>query len=110
MCVRPSVTRLVKMFITLEPRGIFHHILHTYVCQHSLHTGMHNYLFRHGFAGQLSSLLWSVSENPHGIFGSNYAYLFILILSGHGYAKGWRGFDEHHFGRSRSFSENAHHS
>ena len=42
---------------------------------------------RYGLAKQLSSLLWSVSENLHHsesyrIFGSNFAY-FILILSIH---------------------------
>ena len=43
---------------------------------------------RYWFAEQLSSLLWSVSENlhnskPYRILGSNFAYLFILILSIH---------------------------
>ena len=44
----------------------FYHILHAYAWQHSLTTGMRNHLFdRHVFAEQSSSLLWSVSENPH---------------------------------------------
>ena len=47
---------------------------------------------------------------PNGLCGSNFAYLFILILSSHWYAKRWRGFAEDYFGQSRSFSENAHNS
>ena len=45
----------------------------------------------------------------YGIFASTIAYLFIK-LSSHWYAKLRRGLAEHHFGRSRSFSENAHNS
>ena len=48
-------------------------------------------------------------ETP-GIFGSNFEYLCILILSINLYAKRWRGFTKHQFGRSSSFSENAHNS
>ena len=55
------------MFITHEQHMVyFDHILHTYACQHSLATGMRNHLFDgRGFAEHQSSLLWSVSENPH---------------------------------------------
>ena len=70
MWVNPSVRmygyQLVKLSKTLEPHGIFYHILRTYACQYSLTIGMQNRSFyRHGFAEQLSSLLWSASENPH---------------------------------------------
>ena len=41
---------------------------------------------------------------PYGLFGSNLAHLFFLIL------KQWIGFAEHHFGRSRYFSGNAYNS
>ena len=58
--------------------------------------------------GQLVKLL--ITLEPCWISGSNFVYLFTLILSSHLYAKRWRGFAEHHFGRSRSFSENAHNS
>ena len=37
-----------------------------------------------------------------GIFGPNFAYLFILTLSSHWYAKWRRGFAKHHFGWLRS--------
>ena len=47
---------------------------------------------------------------PQGIIGSNFVYLCILTLSSHWYAKRWRVFIEHHFGRLSSFSENAHNS
>ena len=50
-----------------------------------------------GFAEYHSSLLWSVliTLEPHGIFRSNFAYLFILAMSSHWYAKQRRGFVEH---------------
>ena len=51
-----------------------------------------------------------ITLEPHGIFASNFVYLCILTLSSHCHAKRWRGFVEHHFGRSSSFSENAHNS
>ena len=59
--------------------------------------------------------LGSVSENAlnswtRGIFTSNFVYLCTLTLSSHCHAKRWRGFAAHHFGRSSSFSENAHNS
>ena len=46
----------------------FYHILHTYACQHSLYKPLAcepTHFDRYGFAEQLFSLLWSVSENPH---------------------------------------------
>ena len=55
----------MTMFISLEPHGMFYHILQTYACQHSLTTDMQNHFYdRHGCAEQLLSLLWSVIENP----------------------------------------------
>ena len=45
-------------------------------------------------------------EPSHWYIFIKFAYLFILILS----SQWWRGFAEHHFGRSRSLSENAHKS
>ena len=44
--------------------------------------------------GQLVKML--ITLGSRGIFGSNFPYLFI------------RGFAEHHFGQSMSFSKNAH--
>ena len=87
----------------------FYHILHTYSGQHSLTTGMWNHLFdRHGFTeifncsaccGLLAKIL--ITLEPYGI---------VWILSSHWYAKRWRGFAEHHLGRSRYFSETAQNS
>ena len=51
-----------------------------------------------------------ITLEPRGIFTSNFVYLCTLTLSSHCHAKRWRGFAEHHFGRSSSFSENAHNS
>ena len=36
--------------------------------------------------GQLVKMLITLVHVPHSIFGSNFAYLFILIVSGHWYA------------------------
>ena len=38
-----------------------------------------------------------INLEPYGIFGSNFAYLFILILSSHWYAKRWLDIAERHF-------------
>ena len=51
-----------------------------------------------------------ITLEPYGIFGSYFAHLFILILSSHWYPKRWRGYADHHCGRSMSFSENAQYS
>ena len=51
-----------------------------------------------------------ITLEPRSIFTSNFVYLCTLTLSIHCHAKRWRGFAEHHFGRSSSFSENAHNS
>ena len=51
-----------------------------------------------------------ITVEPHGIFQSNFAYLFFSTLSNHWFANCWQGFTEHHFGRSMSFRENAHNS
>ena len=60
----------------------FDQVLYTNTCQHYLTTGMCSEGGR-GFAEHHFSRLWSVSEKfitlePHGIFGSNFACLFIL--------------------------------
>ena len=56
----------MKMFIILEPHGIFDQALHAYSCQHSLTTGMQNHIFGgRGFAEHQSRLFWPVSENAH---------------------------------------------
>ena len=66
----------------------FYHILQTYACQHSLPTGMQNNLFLidKGILCNCPAFLWSVNEilialEPYGKFESNFAYIFILILS-----------------------------
>ena len=51
-----------------------------------------------------------ITLEPQGIFFSNLAYLCILTLFSHWYAKRRRDFTEHHFGRSSSIGENAHNS
>ena len=61
-------------------------------------------------AGRALLVKMLITLEPHGIFASNFVYLCILTLSSHCHAKRWRGFVEHHFGRSSSFSENAHNS
>ena len=49
-----------------------------------------------------------ITLEPHVMFGSNFVYLCILILSSYWHEKSWRGFTEPHFGWSSSFGENAH--
>ena len=109
---------LVKMFITLEPHGIF--LSHfAYICISTFPNHWHAkrpFLIDMGllsncpaYCGQLVNILTTLE--PYGIFGSNFAYLFILIFSSHpGMQTGGGWFAEHHFDRSRSFSENAHNS
>ena len=53
--------------------------------------------------GQLVKML--ITLEPNCIFGSNYAYLFIIYCPATGMQNA-----EHHFGQSRSFSEDAHNS
>ena len=54
-------------------------------------------------SGHLVKML--ITLEPHGILRSNFAYLYILSLSSHWFAK-WRCcFAKHHSGPSRSFSE-----
>ena len=55
-------------------------ILHKYACQHSLTTGMCDSLFFDG-RGFAEPVCISVALDPHGIFGSNFAYLCILKLT-----------------------------
>ena len=91
MRVRLSVCyQLVKLFIVFEQHGIFYHILHTYACQHSLTTGMRTHLFLidmtllstcSACCGYLVNIL--ITLEPSWIFGSNFAYLLVLILSSH---------------------------
>ena len=82
------------MLTTLEPRGILDHFLHKHACQHCLTIDMRSSLFLMDEAllnispvghGRLVKIL--ITFEPHGIFGSNFAYLFILTLSNHWYAK-----------------------
>ena len=47
---------------------------------------------------------------PHGICGSNFAYVCILTLSSHWHNKWSQGFMGHYFGRSRYFVETSHNS
>ena len=47
-----------------------------------------------------------ITLQPQGIFGPNFAHSFTVTLPWHGCAIRCRGFTEHHFGRSGSFSEN----
>ena len=71
----------------------FDHILHTNACQHYLTTGMCNSLFwwkgfaKHHLAGRGLLVKTLITLEPHGIFRSNFAYLIILTLSSHWYAK-----------------------
>ena len=51
-----------------------------------------------------------ITLQPHGIFGSSFAYLYILKLSSHWYTKRGRDFAEHPSQRPWSVSENAHNS
>ena len=60
----------------------YHFFLHTNACRHYLTTGMCNILFHgRGFAEHHFSRL--ITLEPHGIFGSNFAYLLIFTLSAH---------------------------
>ena len=56
--------------------------------------------------GQLVKML--ITLKPHGVFGSKFAYLFILTLSSHWKVKRWRGFAKHKYGWSWSVSQNPH--
>ena len=68
------------MLITLEQHGIFDQIKHINACQHYLTTDVCNSLFDgRGFAEPQFNRL--ITLEPHGIFGSNFAYLLILTLS-----------------------------
>ena len=78
------------MSITLKPHGIFYHILHTYAYS-TFPNHWHakpSFLIDMGllskcpaYCGQLVKILTTLE--PYGIFGSNFAYLFILIFSSH---------------------------
>ena len=72
----------------------FDHILPTNACQHYyLTTGMCNSIFdgrgfaEHHLGGCDQLVKMSIVLEPYGIFRSNFAYLFILTLSSHWYAK-----------------------
>ena len=66
----------------------------------------------YGFAMQLSSLLWSVSENPYyswnlwDILIKFCILVYFNIVQPLWYAKRWRGVSEHHFCKSSFFFEN----
>ena len=67
------------------------------VDQQCLDTGMHNGeeaspSISPAGHGQLVNML--ITLEPHGIFWSNFAYLYISTLSGHWFAKRGRGFAE----------------
>ena len=55
-------------------------------------------------AGRAQVVKMLITLEPHGIFDSNFAYLYILTLSRHWYAKRRR----RTFSLSRSFSEDNH--
>ena len=91
----------------------FVQILYTYVFYHCPATGMQNgdeALSIIVLAGQALLMKMLITLEPCSVFGSNFEYLCILTLSSNWYAKRSLGFTEHHFGRSSSFSENAHNS
>ena len=62
------------------------------------------------FAGRALLVKMLITLEPDGIFGSNFVYLSILTLFSYWYEKMCRSFNEHHFGQSSSFGENAHNS
>ena len=69
------------------------HILHTNACEHDLTTGICNSLFMMDedlqsiiSAGRRQLVKMLITLEPHGIFGLNFAYLFIFSLSSHWYA------------------------
>ena len=73
----------------------FDQILHTYTCQQYRTTGMCNNIFLmsegslsidSASCDQLVKMLMTLE--PHGIVGSNFAYLFILTFSSYWYANG----------------------
>ena len=123
MRVHPSVCyQLVKMFITIEPHGIYYSHF-AYTCMSSFPTCNHWHAnlsifvtYTYWFAicncqaccGQLVKLLTTLE--PYGIFRSNFAYSFNFILSSHPRMQTGGEVVEHHFCRSRSFSQNAHNS
>ena len=80
------------MLITLKPHGIFGSDLFAYVCMSILSNRWHitSFLMDKAFAEHQSSRSCSVSENahtviiePHGIFGSDFAYINISTLTSH---------------------------
>ena len=88
--VSPSVRgHLAKMLMTLDPHVVyFDHILHAYTCQDSLTTGMQKHLLMdEGLLSISPACKILLSLEPYGIFRSNSAHIFILILSSHRYAK-----------------------
>ena len=109
--------QLAKTLIILEPHGIFWQsfaYLYRSAFIYRL-TCITVFFGGRGFAehqlkilDQLVKLL--ITLEPRSIFTSNFVYLCTLTLSTHCHAKRWRGFAEHHFGRSSSFSENVHNS
>ena len=59
------------------------------------------------FAGQVIIVKMLIILEPHHIFWSNFACLYILMLSRHCYAKLWKGFAEDKSGRSWPYAHNS---
>ena len=67
----------------------FDQILHIYTFKHCLDIGMQNgneALLSISSTGCGQLLKMPITLEPHGIFRSNFAYLYISTLSGHWYA------------------------
>ena len=84
---------LVKMFITLEPDGIFGSNF-VYICILTLSSHWNAKVDEASpsiiLTGRALLVKMLISLEPHGIFGSNFVYLFfkfILLLSSHWYEK-----------------------
>ena len=113
-CDEASRALLVKMLITLEPRYafgsnfeyffllFFYSIFLFYVLLFFL---LFFFLFFFFFFFCFFSFFF------FGLFIAFFVYFFVeylcsLTLSSYWYAKQWRGFTEHYFGRSSFFNEN----
>ena len=81
---------LMKMLITLEPRGIFCSNFVYYCILHCPTAGMRNgdeVSPSINLAGQTLLVKMLITLEQYGIFGSNFIYLCILTLSSHWYEK-----------------------
>ena len=98
----------MKMLITLENTVHFVQILYTYVFQHCQATGMQN-----GDEASPSIILANRALLVKMLITLDSMVFFVqfcMLMSSHWYVKQWRGLTEQHFGRSNSFSNNAHNS